>query len=72
MPKEQAKGSKREKNKGAPREKKKKPLTPRDLMKLEIANELGLLEKVQTVGWAGLSAKEAGVIGGVMSHRLRK
>lgn len=56
----------------AKREKKPKPLTPRDLMKLEIANEIGLLTKVQTVGWAGLSAQEAGIIGGIMSHRLRQ
>jgi hypothetical protein len=53
------------------RENKPKPLTARDLMKLEIANEIGLLDKVQAVGWAGLSAQEAGVIGGIMSHRLR-
>lgn len=40
-------------------------------MKLEIAAELGLLAKVEQVGWAGLTAQEAGVIGGVMSQRLR-
>lgn len=46
--------------------------SPRDLMKLEVAAELGLLAKVEQVGWAGLTAQEAGVIGGVMSQRLRQ
>lgn len=41
-------------------------------MKLEIAAELGLLAKVKQVGWGGLTAQEAGVIGGVMSQRLRR
>lgn len=52
--------------------KKNKQPSPRDLMKLEIAAELGLLTKVKQVGWAGLTAQEAGVIGGVMSQRLRQ
>ncbi|MGI6344503.1 MAG: small, acid-soluble spore protein, alpha/beta type [Bacillota bacterium] len=52
--------------------KKPRPLTPRDLMKLEIAEELGLLEKVRAGGWAQLSAQEAGLVGGVMSGRLRQ
>lgn len=72
MPKDPGKGTKRAKATRAPREKKPKPLTPRDLMKLEIADELGFLAKVQTVGWAGLSAMEAGAVGGIMSHRLRR
>lgn len=49
-----------------------KTTTVRDLMKLEVAAELGLLDKVEAVGWAGLSAQEAGLIGGVMSQRLRR
>lgn len=57
-------------SKGKQVEKKKQELSPRDLMKLEIAAELGLLEKVERLGWAGLTAQEAGHIGGVMSHRL--
>lgn len=66
--------SKAKSSKGAGRpscKKAKKPPTPRDLMKLEIADELGLLQKVRSVGWVGLTAQEAGAIGGVMSHRLR-
>ena len=52
--------------------KKQKAPTARDLMKLEIADELGLLSKVRSVGWEGLTAQEAGTVGGVMSHRLRR
>lgn len=52
--------------------KKAKRPNPRDLLKLEIADELGLLAKISQVGWAGLSAQEAGAIGGMMSHRLRQ
>lgn len=41
-------------------------------LKLEIAEEIGLLPKVREVGWAGLSAAEAGYLGGMMSKRLRE
>lgn len=42
----------------------------RDLaMKYEIAEELGLLEKVRQVGWKGLTAKESGKLGGIMGKR---
>ena len=34
-------------------EKKLKPLTQDDIMKYEIAQELGLLDKVDEKGWAG-------------------
>jgi len=51
----------------------RKPLIGRDTrMKYEIAQELGLLEKVKQVGWAGLSAKETGRIGGMMGQKKRK
>jgi len=42
------------------------------LMKYEIAEELGLLEKVKCVGWGGLTAKETGRIGGLMTVRRKK
>ncbi len=47
--------------------------TPDDVeaMKMEIAAELGLLEKVQAVGWAGLSAVETGRMGGILTKRKR-
>lgn len=41
-------------------------------MKYEIAQELGLLDKVKQVGWAGLTAKESGKIGGMISARRKK
>ena len=54
---------------------KKKELTEaekRDLqMKMEIAEELGLLEKVEQVGWKGLTSRESGRIGGIMGKRKR-
>ncbi len=50
------------------RQKKADPLEP---LKLEIAAELGLSEKVKSSGWDSLSAREAGKIGGVMTQRLK-
>ena len=44
-------------------------LTREEKRKYEIARELGLLEKVKQVGWAGLSAKETGRIGGLMGRK---
>lgn len=42
----------------------------RDLaLKYEIAEELGLLEKVERLGWRGLTARESGRIGGRMGTR---
>jgi hypothetical protein len=43
----------------------------RDKLKLEIAAELGLLEKISINGWGGLSAAEAGKIGGVLAGRVK-
>lgn len=40
-------------------------------LKYEIAEELGLTEKVRQLGWKGLSAKETGKIGGIMTKRKR-
>lgn len=41
-------------------------------MKLEIAEELGLLEKVERLGWKGLTSRESGRIGGIMGGRKKK
>jgi small acid-soluble spore protein F (minor alpha/beta-type SASP) len=41
-------------------------------LKLEIAEEIGLLDKVRTQGWAGLSASESGKIGGILTQRMKK
>lgn len=46
-------------------------LTREERMKYEIAQELGLLERVREVGWAGLTAKETGRIGGMIGRRKR-
>lgn len=40
-------------------------------MKYEIAEEMGLLDKVLNEGWRSLSAKETGKIGGVMTSRKK-
>jgi hypothetical protein len=42
-----------------------------DMLKLEIAKELGLGEKVLKYGWKSLSAKETGKIGGLVSKRRK-
>lgn len=47
-------------------------LSPQDKMKLEIAEELGLLDKVQEGGWKALTAKETGRIGGLMTKKKRE
>nr|WP_213818181.1 small, acid-soluble spore protein, alpha/beta type [Garciella nitratireducens] len=51
--------------------KRKKELTPEDIMKYEIARELGLLDKVKEYGWGGLTARETGRIGGIMTQKKR-
>ena len=51
--------------------KKKKELTPMDLLKMEVASELGLMDKVAELGWGGLSAAETGRIGGIMTRKLK-
>lgn len=52
--------------------KKKKTLTPEDIMKYEIAKELGLLDKVNEYGWKSLTAKESGKIGGLIAKKKRE
>ncbi|MBL4931087.1 MULTISPECIES: small, acid-soluble spore protein, alpha/beta type [Clostridium] len=43
----------------------------REKIKYEIADELGLKEKVDEFGWSGLTAEETGRIGGIMTKRKR-
>lgn len=45
---------------------------PEDLLKFEIASELGLSSKVLEQGWRSLTAKESGRIGGLMTKRKRQ
>lgn len=47
-------------------------LSDQELMKYEIAHELGLFGKVMDEGWRSLSSKESGKIGGILSSRKRK
>lgn len=56
---------------------KKKPINLNEMsqeerMKYEIAEELGLLERVLEDGWKTLSAKETGRIGGLITRRKRE
>lgn len=48
-----------------------KNLTPEESLKLEIAEELGLLDRVLEDGWKSLSAKETGRIGGLLGKRKK-
>lgn len=52
--------------------KKEKIETLEDKLKYEIAEELGLMDKIKEVGWAGLTAKESGRIGGLITVRKRE
>lgn len=52
--------------------KKPKPLTPDDILKYEIAEELGLSDKIKESGWKSLTSKESGRIGGIMTKRKRE
>ena len=47
-------------------------LSQMERCKYEVARELGLLEKLTQVGWAGLSTAESGRIGGLVGARLRQ
>ena len=50
----------------------KKLPTEDDILKYEIAKELGLEEKISQGGWKSLSVKESGRIGGLMTKRKRE
>ncbi|MEJ6951098.1 small, acid-soluble spore protein, alpha/beta type [Natronospora cellulosivora (SeqCode)] len=39
--------------------------------KLEVAEELGLVDKIKEVGWAGLTAEETGKMGGYITKKIR-
>lgn len=52
-------------------EKLKKPKTKEEIMKFEIAEELGLMDKIKESGWKSLTAKESGRIGGIMTTRKK-
>ena len=52
--------------------KKEKTLTADDILKYEIAQELGLSDKIKEGGWKSLTSKESGRIGGIMAKRKKK
>lgn len=47
-------------------------LTMEEKMKYEIAEELGLLDRVLQEGWKSLSSKETGRIGGMITKKKRE
>lgn len=47
-------------------------MTQEELLKFEIAEELGLKERVLSGGWKALTSKESGRIGGLMTKRKRQ
>ena len=47
-------------------------LSKKEQTKYEIAQELGILDKVLKEGWKSLSAKETGRIGGIMARKKQK
>ncbi len=42
-----------------------------DMLKMEIAKDLGLWDKLTSQGWSGLSAEESGRLGGILARRRR-
>jgi small acid-soluble spore protein F (minor alpha/beta-type SASP) len=42
-----------------------------ELLKYEVAEELGLIDKVKQFGWKSLTAKETGKIGGLVTKKKR-
>ncbi len=55
-------------------QKRKKPklLSEKDLLKIEIAKELGIWEQVQAEGWGALTNEACGRIGGLVHKRLKE
>lgn len=47
-------------------------LTEEEKMKYEVAEELGLLDKVLQEGWRSLTSKETGKIGGLVTKKRRE
>lgn len=47
-------------------------LSEEEKLKYEIAEELGLLERVMQDGWRSLSSKETGKIGGLVTKKRRE
>ena len=59
------------------KKKKEEPLdfenmTPEELLKYEIADEIGLGDKILKGGWKSLTSKESGRIGGLITRKKRE
>lgn len=52
------------------KQKQKKP-DPREILKFEAAEELGLVDKAKSVGWDMLTARETGKIGAIVKKKLK-
>jgi len=46
-------------------------LEPEEKLKYEVAEELGLLDRVLSQGWKSLTSKETGRIGGMVTKKKR-
>ncbi|WP_178006901.1 small, acid-soluble spore protein, alpha/beta type [Mediterraneibacter sp.] len=46
-------------------------LDPEEKLKYEVAEELGLLDKVMAEGWKSLTSKETGRIGGLVTRKKK-
>ena len=46
-------------------------LDPDEKLKYEVAEEIGLLDKVMTEGWKSLTSKETGRIGGLVTRKKK-
>lgn len=46
-------------------------IEPEEKLKYEIAEELGLLDRVLKDGWKSLTAKETGRVGGILAKRRK-
>lgn len=51
------------------KEQERKFMARREVIKYEIASELGLTDKIEKGGWKSLTARESGRIGGLLAKR---
>ena len=47
-------------------------LTEKDKEKLEIAKEIGVIDKIYQGGYGNLTSKESGKIGGILASKRKK
>lgn len=47
-------------------------LDPEEKLKYEVAEELGLLDRVLSQGWKSLTSKETGRIGGMVTKKKKQ